>query len=521
MSLIPFNAPIGATADSNTVGDTNYYIGAVVNITDLNDAPAQLFSDRAGTAPLLQNGIDNVTDATGSFKCYMEQGSYKITCLGVTDEVEQCHSAINDLSQAYTFATVSDYKASTIAFPDGKQIRLLDRFSTYTKATGTGSGNNATIIDSTSLSQNIVFNDDNGGLVNVRQMGVVGDGITDDTTALRAALTFSAVRGIREFKVRTTEMIIINNECQFNLMGMSILGETTSDLEPWLSIRHDDVDISHGKFGNGLLTGKPIVVGDYSAPDTILRRFAIHTNKFNVGDMNSNRGIISAVGKVFELDVSNKNRFQSGSSLAGKNIACVYMQLSTATVDFETQMAWNIGKNTSVGIPYLFNNFSNAFTGGVSINKNTIRNGELSLRTYHVHNCIVSKNTFIDCTKTMYIWQRTDFTNNILIGCGDGVAAVKFETPSNTQITDNNIRNSSGAGVILDGGNSNYTFENNNIWQSSAAGLIINPNFGFGGQIVGLEVSGGRITDKLRASYRVKDYLTTAKYGNQGRVHFR
>ena len=406
-------------------------------------------------------------------------------------------SIINDLSQTYDFATITEYRNFATVFPDGKQIRLLDRYATYTKASGTGSGNDTKIIDSTAVSQNIVFNDVNGGLVNVRQMGVVGDGVTDDTIGLRAALTFSAVRGIREFNVRTTEMILVENECQFNGMGMSLLGETTADAEPWLSLRHDDIDIEFVKFGNGTLTGKPIVIGDYDNPDTVLRRFGIHTNKFNIGDMTTNRGIISAVGKVFELDVSNKNRFQSGAVLTGKNIACVYMQLSTAVVDFETKMAWSIDKNTSVGIPYLFNNFSNAFSGGVSINRNTVRDGEFALRTYHLYDCMVSKNTFIDCTETMYIWQRSDFIGNTLRGCGDGVAAVKFETPSSTQITDNNIIDSNGAGAILDGGNSNYTFKGNNIWQSSGDGLIVNPTFAFGGQIIGMVISGNRITDNF------------------------
>jgi len=408
----------------------------------------------------------------------------------------------NNLSQSYTFKTVSDFQSSDIAFPIGKQVRLLDRYSSYTVISGTGTANGFDIIANATTNQSLVFNDVNGGLINVRQMGVVGDSTdgtdgTDDTEALRHALTYPRVRGLRDLKVRTTQPITISNECQFKLMGMTIYGQTTADDEPWFYIRSDNVDVTYGKFGNGVLTGKPFVVGDYNNPDNVIRGVSFGTNKFNIGDMPTNRGVISAVGRVFDLTVSDKNRFQSGANLGTKNVACVMMQLSSATVDATTQLGWDISKNTSVGIPYLFNNFSSAYAANVDISRNTVRNGVDSLRTYHLHDCDVSHNRFIECTGLLYIWQRTGFSNNLLQRCGDGVAAVKFETPSSKDISDNDIRNSVGAGAVLDGGNSNFNFTNNNIWRSNGPALIVNPNFAYGGQINGTVISGGRLTENF------------------------
>ena len=48
---------------------------------------------------------------------------------------------INDLSQAYIFDTVADYKASTIVFPVGKTIHLNDRGADFTVIAGTGTAN--------------------------------------------------------------------------------------------------------------------------------------------------------------------------------------------------------------------------------------------------------------------------------------------------------------------------------------------------------------------------------------------
>ena len=74
----------------------------------------------------------------------------------VADDINSTNlSLINDPSQAYEFPTVAAYKASTIVFPVGKIINLLDRGASFTVIAGTGTANIYSIIDSTQVSQSI------------------------------------------------------------------------------------------------------------------------------------------------------------------------------------------------------------------------------------------------------------------------------------------------------------------------------------------------------------------------------
>tara|TARA_R100001244_G_scaffold104684_3_gene77660 strand:- start:2373 stop:4424 length:2052 start_codon:yes stop_codon:yes gene_type:complete len=65
---------------------------------------------------------------------------------------------INDLSQAYEFATVAEYKAFATAFPVGKAIRLLDRGAKFTVISGVLTANTFSIIASASVDQSITIN---------------------------------------------------------------------------------------------------------------------------------------------------------------------------------------------------------------------------------------------------------------------------------------------------------------------------------------------------------------------------
>ena len=93
---------------------------------------------------------------------------------------------INDLSQAYEFATVAEYKAFTTAFPVGKVINLLDREAEFLIISGTGTGNNLDIIASDQVSQSVDLVKISP--VNIRAYGCVLDGVTDDHTAYQACM---------------------------------------------------------------------------------------------------------------------------------------------------------------------------------------------------------------------------------------------------------------------------------------------------------------------------------------------
>lgn len=410
---------------------------------------------------------------------------------------------INDLSQAYDFETLDDAVNSTINFPVGKVLHIKER------STGNGGGATWGAVLASSVTPNgydvvqctgvptfaLVLRV--GAELDFRQIGVVGNGVVDDTGALNAALKYRNVIGADGLSIRTTATIFIENELDFNLAGATILGETIIDGEPWFWFRSDNINMYGGTFGDGTVGGKPIIIGDdYGSPVNLYRNFNIHDNLFNIGDISTAKGFISGVGRVFELSVF-RNRFQSSAVLSGKNVAAVFMQNDGAVIDNTTQLSWKIENNVSVGIPYLFNNFSGGFAANILISGNTIRDADAGLRTYHLYECIVSNNTFVNCSETIYIWQRSDFTDNIIQDCGDGNYALKFETPTSTIISGNDVRNSNGAGVLLDGGNADFTFQDNAIWQSSASGLVIDPNNAFGGQNIGTVIQGNRITQNF------------------------
>lgn len=73
LEQIVFNIASFNDADA---GGNNYYAGAVYEIYNLNDTLADIFSDAAGSNPITQDGINNVSDSTGKALFYIEKGTY-------------------------------------------------------------------------------------------------------------------------------------------------------------------------------------------------------------------------------------------------------------------------------------------------------------------------------------------------------------------------------------------------------------------------------------------------------------
>jgi len=94
---------------------------------------------------------------------------------------------VNDLSQAYIFDTVAEYKASAIVFPVGKTIHLNDRGADFTVIAGVGGDGYGTISSSvTGQSVVIVL----GMVISYKSFGAVGDAETtntDNSDAVNAA----------------------------------------------------------------------------------------------------------------------------------------------------------------------------------------------------------------------------------------------------------------------------------------------------------------------------------------------
>lgn len=123
-------------------------------------------------------------------------------------EIPTAPILINDLSQTYNFATVAAYKAFTTSFPDGKQIKLLDRNAIFTKITGTGTASTFDIIANNTLSESISINIKD----NTIDLDSWGAGTTDDSALFNYVLNNLNGRKISgtPFKTYTIESAIIN-----------------------------------------------------------------------------------------------------------------------------------------------------------------------------------------------------------------------------------------------------------------------------------------------------------------------
>ncbi len=137
-------------------------------------------------------------------------------------------SDINDTSQAYIFDTVAEYKASTITFPVGKTIHLLDRQAEFEVVAGTGTADEYEIIANTNTTQSaklIITN-----RTDIRAFGVDVTNNVESSAALRAALRYNVrpSAGIVWIDPATPIIIDTSRNKQFVGWATDILEFTTT-----------------------------------------------------------------------------------------------------------------------------------------------------------------------------------------------------------------------------------------------------------------------------------------------------
>lgn len=141
------------------------------------------------------------TDSKGNYAFKTNDGVYDIIISeGTGDEVvlekvqiSEFIGLINDLSQAYEFATVAEYKAFTNAFPIGKSVYLADRGADFKIITDVGGANDRNIIANTTTGQSVELI--TSTIMNGKAFGAKFDGTFDDYLALNeiAALGITGV----------------------------------------------------------------------------------------------------------------------------------------------------------------------------------------------------------------------------------------------------------------------------------------------------------------------------------------
>ena len=115
--------------------------------------------------------------------------------LGVLTDLGIEALLINDLSQAYEFATVSEMLATTVDFPDGKVLHVLDNNSDYTKLSGSTTVDGVFILKQTALNNSFSFNVQE--TVYAEKLGIVpGAGQTAEISTFLTYIYLNKLKGV-------------------------------------------------------------------------------------------------------------------------------------------------------------------------------------------------------------------------------------------------------------------------------------------------------------------------------------
>lgn len=126
MALEQMTFNVGAFTDG-LAGGNNYVAGQVFEVFNTNDTLANIFSDAAGTIPINQDGISNVSNSDGEVNFYILEGIYYLTVNTKRRDFNAGFAGklINDLSQAYIATDLAE--VAGITFPDGKILNIKSR----------------------------------------------------------------------------------------------------------------------------------------------------------------------------------------------------------------------------------------------------------------------------------------------------------------------------------------------------------------------------------------------------------
>ena len=98
---------------------------------------------------------------------------------------------INDLSQAYVFATVAEYKSSSILFPVNKRIYLADRDAYYSVLTSVTTGTDIVVSTTVSQSLKLVISRN----LSLQDFGTPVSGLVDSSAIAQSVIDFAVTFG--------------------------------------------------------------------------------------------------------------------------------------------------------------------------------------------------------------------------------------------------------------------------------------------------------------------------------------
>lgn len=194
LEQITFN--LGALDDAANSGK-NYVSGQVFEVFNIDDTYADIFADSAGTIPIDQSGIQNISNSDGECKFFIDKGFYNIKSGGKARQLNANFS--------FEFDTVSDaVNARFISLLEGRRVYIKERkahFNVMPSVTMNPNGYNE-ILSAANTSFGFALEETKN--VTLRSFGALGEG-QDYTGAIESWWNYIVSPQVGRFPANTGE----------------------------------------------------------------------------------------------------------------------------------------------------------------------------------------------------------------------------------------------------------------------------------------------------------------------------
>lgn len=201
LEQITFN--LGALDDAANSGK-NYVSGQVFEVFNIDDTYADIFADSAGTIPIDQSGIQNISNSDGECKFFVDKGFYNIKSGG---KARQLNANFN-----FEFETVSDAVNSRfISLLEGRRVFIVERgayFKVVPSATITPNGIGEIISVSNSL---FSFQIEDKSDLYAHQLGFLSGDFAD----LQPIIDYCMTNGLN-LKIKKDDYVMSAGEIRWN-----------------------------------------------------------------------------------------------------------------------------------------------------------------------------------------------------------------------------------------------------------------------------------------------------------------
>lgn len=183
LEQITFN--LGALEDSANSGK-NYVSGQVFEVFNIDDTYADIFADSAGTIPIDQSGIQNISNSDGECKFFVDKGFYNIKSGGKTRQLNANFS--------FEFETVSDaVNARFISLLEGRRVYIEERETYFDVVLSSSfSGDGEGMDELTSISNSLYGFKLNYNIFNIAVESLGAPSYIDDSALFNRAFQLSS-----------------------------------------------------------------------------------------------------------------------------------------------------------------------------------------------------------------------------------------------------------------------------------------------------------------------------------------